>query len=166
MPFAVDDRVVHPLHGVGTVVRLAARRFEAGASRLYYEILLATGATLWVPVDSKGGGLRRLMGKGELARYRNLLSGQPKPLAADHKQRQWDVSARLRAGTLRARCEVVRDLTAYSWKKPLCQSSAVLLRRAQLALDEEWSAVAGIPVEEAARQIQDLLQKGRRAFER
>jgi len=164
MTFAVDDRVVHPLHGVGTVVRLAARQFDAGATRLYYEIALSKG-TIWVPVEGDAGGLRRLAAKGELARYRSLLSSRPAPLADDHRQREHDVSARLKLGTLRARCEVIRDLTAYAWRKPLCQSSAALLRRAQDALGEEWAAAAEVPVHEVSRQVQALLLEGRRAFE-
>ncbi len=164
MPFGINDRVVHPLHGVGTVVRLATRQFDAGATRLYYEILLSKG-TIWVPADGDAGGLRRLTSKGELARYRSLLSSRPAPLAADHRQREQDVSARLKGGTLRARCEVIRDLTAHAWHKPLCQSSAALLRRAHDALDEEWAVVAEVPVHEVTREVQALLLEGKRAFE-
>ena len=165
MTFVGNDRVVHPLHGVGTVVRLVTRRFEAGAGRQYYEIVLSKGATIWVPVDGDEGGLRRLIARGELERYRSLLSGRPSALATDHKQRQIEVAARLKPGTLRARCEVVRDLTAHSWKKPLCQSSAALLRKAQQALEEEWSVVADQPLHEVTRQIQALLLEGRRAYD-
>lgn len=163
MTFEVSDRVVHPLHGVGTVVRLVTRQFDAGTKRPYYEIALNKG-TIWVPADSDAGGLRRLAAKTELARYRSLLSSRPEPLAADHRQREQEVSARLKVGTLRARCEVIRDLTAYAWHKPLCQSSAALLRRAQEALDEEWAAATDLPVHEVSRQVQALLLEGRRTF--
>jgi len=164
MPFAVNDRVVHPLHGVGRVVRLATRQFDAGSTRLYYEITLTKG-TIWVPVEGSGRGLRPLTARGELGRYRSLLSSRPAPLATDHRQRQLEVSARLKAGTLRARCEVIRDLTAHAWHKPLCQSSAALLRLAHDALDEEWAVVDEVPVHEVTRQVQALLLEGRRAFE-
>jgi RNA polymerase-interacting CarD/CdnL/TRCF family regulator len=164
MTFEIHDRVVHPSHGIGTVVRLATRQFDAGATRLYYEIALSKG-TIWVPAEGDAGGLRRLTAKGDLARYRSLLSSRPAALAADHRQRQLEVSERLKGGTLRARCEVIRDLTAHGWHKPLCQSSAVLLRKAQEALGEEWAAAAEVPVHEVARQVQALLLEGRRAFE-
>jgi RNA polymerase-interacting CarD/CdnL/TRCF family regulator len=164
MTFAVNDRVVHAVHGVGTVVRLVPRQLDAGTTRLYYEVSLSKG-TIWVPVDGDTGGLRRLTAKGELAHYRSLLCSRPAPLAADHRQRHDEVAARLKAGTLRARCEVVRDLTAYAWHKPLCQSSAALLRNAQRALDEEWAAVTQLPVDEAVRQVQALLLEGRRVYE-
>jgi RNA polymerase-interacting CarD/CdnL/TRCF family regulator len=164
MTFAVDDRVVHPQHGVGRVVRLASRRFDAGTPRLYYEIALVKG-TIWVPVADSLSGLRRLTGSHELARCRSLLRGRPSRLAEDHRQRQLEVTHRLKAGTLRVRCEVVRDLTAHGWGKPLCQSSAALLHTASEALNEEWAAAEGTSVHDAAREIAGLLLEGRRVFE-
>lgn len=163
MPFAINDRVVHPQHGVGRVVKLESRRFDAGTAQLYYEIALAKG-TIWVPVDTRVGGLRPLTAKDELAHFRGLLRSRPAPLATDHRQRQLEVSERLRQGTFRARCEVVRDLTAHGWHKPLCQSSAVLLRMAVEALDEEWAAAEGLSVPEATRQVQALLLECKLAF--
>lgn len=163
MTFAINDRVVHPQHGVGRVVKLASRRFDAGTPRMYYEVALAKG-TVWVPVDQSKGGLRRLTTKDELARFRGLLRGQPAPLAEDHRQRQLQVSERLKQGTLRVRCEVVRDLTAHGWHKPLCQSSAALLHTAVEALHEEWAAAEGLSVMDAAREISGLLLEGKRAF--
>jgi RNA polymerase-interacting CarD/CdnL/TRCF family regulator len=164
MTFAVNDRVVHPQHGVGRVVKLASRRFDAGTPRLYYEIALVKG-TIWVPVADTLSGLRRLTGKDELTRCRALLRGRPSRLADDHRQRQLDILGRLKTGTLRVRCEVVRDLTAHGWSKPLCQSSAALLHLASEALNEEWAAAEGLSVHDAAREITGLLMEGRRAFE-
>jgi len=164
MTFTVDERVVHPQHGVGRVVKLASRRFDAGTPRMYYEIALVKG-TIWVPVADSLGGLRRLTSKDELARCRSLLRSRPMRLAEDHRQRQLEVSDRLKTGTLRVRCEVVRDLTAHGWSKPLCQSSAALLHMAGEALHEEWAAAEGVSVHDAAREIAALLLEGRRAFE-
>jgi RNA polymerase-interacting CarD/CdnL/TRCF family regulator len=164
MTFAIHDRVVHPSHGIGTVIRLVTRQFDVGATRLYYEIALRKG-TIWVPAEGDASGLRLLTTKGDLGRYRSLLSSRPATLAADHRQRQLEVSERLKGGTLRARCEVVRDLTAHAWHKPLCQSSANLLRKAQEALDEEWAAVSELPMHEVTHQVQALLLEGRRAYE-
>ncbi len=42
---------------------LATRQFDAGTTRLYYEITLSKG-TIWVPVEGSAGGLRPLTGQG------------------------------------------------------------------------------------------------------
>ena len=165
MPFRVDDQVVHPRHGVGRVVRLVSREFQPRAARMYYEIALANG-TIWVAVDEQSGGLRRLTRKDELAHYRGVLRSRPRPLSADHRQRQLEVMDRLQPGTLGARCEVVRDLAALGWGKPLNDGSAALLRSANDVLNEEWAAACGLSVANAAREVEALLQEGRRAFEK
>ena len=162
MPFQVNDQVVHPRHGVGRVVRLVSREFQPGAVRMYYEIALANG-TIWVPVEERTGGLRQLTRKDEMGRYRGLLKSRPRPLSSDHRQRQLEIMDRLQPGTLRARCEVVRDLAAMGWGKPLNEGSAALLRSVNDVLQEEWAAACGLPLSSAAQEVQDLLQEGRRA---
>ena len=163
MPFEIDDWLVHPQHGVGRVVKLERRQFGAGAARLYYEICMPKG-TIWVPVNGPASGLRRLTAKGDLAQYRGLLKGRPAALAKDHRQRQIDLAERLKDGSLRARCEVVRDLSAQRWNKPLNESNALLLRAAHEMVDEEWAAAQGLSRSEAAQEIDALLMEGRQTY--
>jgi CarD family transcriptional regulator len=163
MTFEVNDPIVHPQHGVGRVVRMEKRQIGAATAQLYYEIAISKG-TVWVPVNGPSTGLRRLTPKGELATYRGLLRGRPKPLADDHRQRQSDITERLRSGSFRARCEVVRDLSAHRWKRPLSESSAALFRTAHEMIDEEWAAAAGVTPAEAAQEIEALLLEGRQNY--
>jgi RNA polymerase-interacting CarD/CdnL/TRCF family regulator len=160
MPFEVKDWVVHSQHGVGQVVKLETREFAPGTARLYYEIALAKG-TIWVPVDGSPSSLRKLTAKRDLAQYRGLLKSAPTALAADHRQRQLELTERLRQGTFRARCEVVRDLTAHGWRRPLGEGSAALLRAAHEGLDQEWAAAEGLSLSEAAQEVNTLLSEGR-----
>jgi len=163
MPFEVDEGVVHPKHGVGRVVKLEEKQFGQGTPRLYYRVALSNG-TIWVPVDGHRGGLRKLTSKGDLARYRRLLRSRPTPLSPNHRQRQLELLERMKQSSFQARCEVVRDLAALSWHKPLGESSATLLRAAHGALDEEWAAVEGMSVHEAARVVEALLLEGKQAY--
>lgn len=163
MVFEVDDQVVHPKHGVGRVVRLEEKQFGQNAPLLYYRVALSNG-TIWVPVDRAGGGLRKLTSKNDLARYRGLLRSRPSPLSPNHRLRQLELLERMKQSSFKARCEVVRDLTALSWNKPLGESSSALLHAAHGALDEEWAAVTGVSVHEAAREVEALLLEGKRAY--
>ncbi len=163
MSFAVGDWLVHPQHGVGRVVRLKRRQFGAEESRVYYEISMPKG-TVWVPVDGASSGLRRLTPKSELAQYRGLLRGRPKALAKDYKQRQIDLAERLREGSFRACCEVLRDLSAHRWNKPLTESGALIFRTAHEKVYEEWAASDGITPAEAAQEIEALLLEAREAY--
>jgi RNA polymerase-interacting CarD/CdnL/TRCF family regulator len=70
---------------------------------------------------------------------------------------------RLKEGTLTARCEVVRDLTAFGWHKPLYGPIADFQRMVLDVLCQEWAAVKGIIQAEASHEIDGLLKKGRAA---
>ena len=126
MRFRANECLVHPQHGVGRVVKLEMRQFGPGVRQEYSEIAIPTGP-VWVPFDGPASGLRRLTAKGDLGRYRGVLRGRPTPLAADHKQRQIALVERLRESSFQARCEVVRDLTAHGWGKPLNESGGNIL---------------------------------------
>ena len=163
MPFKIDERVVHPTHGIGRVIEVESKQFGQSDEQLYYRIAISNG-TIWVPVDGSPGGLRKLTSKDELPRYRRLLRSRPTPLSPNHRQRQLELLERMKQSSFRARCEVVRDLAALGWRKPLGESSAVLLRAAHGALDQEWAAVEGMTVHEATREVEALLQEGKQAY--
>jgi RNA polymerase-interacting CarD/CdnL/TRCF family regulator len=165
MAIKVNDWAVHPQHGIGRVVKLEARHFDAGPERLYYQLAIPTG-TVWVPVEGYPGGLRELTAKGDLARYRGLLRSRPTPLAADHRQCQIALVERLKESSFAARCEVVRDLTAHSWHKALNESSGLMLRSARHALCAEWAAADGLSLNEATREVEALLLEGRKTYEK
>lgn len=165
IPFKIDEWVVHPQHGIGRVIKLETRQFAPGTARLYYEIALTKG-TIWVPVEAHANGLRKLTPKGDLARYRGVLKSRPKPLATDHRRRQLELTDRMKESSFGARCEIVRDLTAHSWPKPLGESSAGLLRLAHEVLDQEWAAADGLSLTEAAHEVQALLLEGRQKYEK
>ena len=165
MTFEVDDWVVHPQHGVGQVTKLEIRQFVSGSEQLYYKISIPNG-TLWVQVDGSSCGLRRLTSKGDLDKYRSLLKSRPTPLTADHRQRIIQLTERYRQGSFQARCEVVRDLTAFGWYKPLGEANATLLRVAQQALYQEWAKVEGLSLIEATREVEALLREGKQIHKR
>jgi CarD family transcriptional regulator len=166
MAFAVGDRVVHPLYGVGCVVNVDERQFEPGVSRRYYEVSIpGSTTTLWVPLDLSSSGLRKLTVKSEIARCRRILKSAPARLNDDPRMRQADLAAHLKLGTITAHCEVVRDLTAYSRHKPLSGTIAVFLRVAQDILCQEWAVVEEMTPQEAVVEIEALLEKSRQAIE-
>jgi CarD family transcriptional regulator len=160
MLFKVGDRVVHPQHGVGSVAKLEIREFVAGSTRPYYEIALPQ-TTLWVPLGLPTSGLRKLALKSEINRCRLLLKAPASPLSEDPRTRQAELVSHLKLGTLKSQCEVVRDLTAYGWHKPLSGAIAGFLKIVQEVLYQEWAVVEGIPVWQAAQEISALLEEGK-----
>jgi CarD family transcriptional regulator len=164
MTFEIGDRVVHPQHGVGQVVKLEDKEFETGVIRLYYEISMPGGSTVWAPVDLATVGLRKPAERREIARCRKILISRPAPLSDEARTRQANMLARLRQGTISTFCEVVRDLYAFGEHKSLYGTIAGFYRVTKDVLCQEWAAVEGITHLEAVGEIDALLEKGREAM--
>lgn len=163
MAFEVDDWVVHPQHGVGRVTKLEIRQFDSGTTQLYYKISIPNG-TLWVQVEGSSCGLRKVIAKGDLVKFRDILKSRPTPLTANLRQRQVELTDRMRQSSFQARCEVVRDLTALGWYKPLGEGNTTLLRVAQQALYQEWATAEGLSLMEATREVKALLTEGKHIY--
>lgn len=165
MPFEVDDVVVHPGHGVGRITRLVKQRFGEARERLYYEVAIQR-STVWVPVDAgTTSGLRSLTLQAELGRYRKTLKSRPTSLISDHRQRRTYLLSRLRIGSFQDVCDVVRDLAARGWQKPLNEMDSVMLRRTRDSLCEEWAASAGVSILQATQEVNALLLEGQQAYQ-
>ncbi|MGB7875234.1 MAG: CarD family transcriptional regulator [Anaerolineales bacterium] len=162
MVFKVGDRVIHPRHGLGQVTKLAVKQFVEGKKRPFYEIAFP-GSTLWVPLSLSTSGIRKLTVKSEITKCRRLLEAPAEPLNVDFRLRQAELNDHLKEGTLTAQCEVVRDLTAQGWQKPLSGAMVVFLKVAKDVLCQEWAAVEGMTTSEAATEIESLLEKGKLA---
>ena len=161
MTFHVDEQVVHPAHGVGRVIALVTRRFAEAEARQYYEVAL-TRSTVWVPVAAgPGNNLRALTPKDELAHYRDVLRSRPNSLIPDHRQRHLELASRLRPGLFQNLCEVVRDLSARGWVKPLNEKDAGALRKTRDDLCQEWAATSGVSITDAVEEVEALLREGR-----
>lgn len=165
MQFKIGDTVVHSAYGVGQIVNIEAKQFTAKVvESLYYE-LATPKCTVWVPVDAIASeGLRILTAQADLAHYAKVLTATPVPLTKDHRKRHLELTAGLKQGSFQVVCEVVRDLTACSWIKPLNWMDTASLRRARETLYQEWAASAGVATPEAMRVIEALLSEGRRAY--
>ena len=163
MKFDIGDKVVHPQHGVGYVADVEEKQFEPNTTRMYYVICIPN-TTLWVPVDLPTSGLRKLSVRSELDRCRMVLQSAPNPLKPD-RGLQGNLAGQINQGTIIAQCEVVRDLTAYGWRKPLFGPIADFQRMILNVLCQEWAVIEELPVGEASHEIGILLKKGRTAHE-
>jgi RNA polymerase-interacting CarD/CdnL/TRCF family regulator len=159
--YKVGDRVIHMAYGLGKIAALQSKQLFAGESRLYYEVVTAKN-TIWVPVDAATPTtLRPLTTKAELSKYADLLKSKPHPLNEDRRMRQTDLNERLKPGTFQAMCEIVRDLNALNWRKPLREADSALLRRVSETLSQEWAIVAGITPIAASQQIDALMAEAK-----
>ena len=156
--------MVHPVYGVGHVVRIEEKQFSEKRVRQYYKVILPK-LTLWIPVEAQATiGLRSVTARSDLDQYRNLLKSRPVPLKHNHAQRHVELASRLKEGSFQVMCEVVRDLTVSGWQKPLGRSDAVILQKTRERLLQEWAASAGVSTTEASKEVNTLLRATQPAY--
>ena len=164
MEFKSGDDVVHPDYGVGNIVRLEDRQLAESVMRQYY--VLAFGNMLvWSPVQANAASpLRRVTARQDLDHYRTLLKSRPTPLDRDYRKRRLDLQEHLAHGSFQEVCEVVRDLTALGWYKPIGEVDASVLKRARTMLWQEWATSTSQPLPAAIREVTDLLEAGKQTY--
>ncbi len=164
MEFRAGDTVVHPNHGVGSIVRVEERQLAETAMRRYYVLAIGT-TTVWVPVHADGPAiLRAVTAKQDLEQYRTLLKGRPATLERDYKKRRIDVNERLTHSSFQVMCEVVRDLTALGWYRSIGEIDSAVLKKVRDNLWREWAAATGLPMLEAILEVNALLLAGQVAY--
>lgn len=160
MQFQIGDRVVHPVHGVGTIKTFSKQLFLGEQAREYYQVMVGA-TTVWVPLNEQGSTvLRKIAAKGSLDECRRLLKRHPIPLDRDRKIRELELARLLKGKLLPALCETVRDLMAHSQQVPLGRTEGDLLKKTFKALCEEWAASDGVTAAIALGEIESLLQAG------
>jgi CarD family transcriptional regulator len=165
MEFKAGDYAVHPAHGVGHIERLEERQFAETETCLYVVLSIDKG-TVWVPVHEDGtSALRAVISKQELSQCRGVLKARPTPLERDRNKRRLGLLERLKLGSFRVLCEVVRDLSATGWHRPISEGDSALLLKVRQNLWNEWAAAAGVSLSEAIEEIDALLQAGRKVYD-
>jgi RNA polymerase-interacting CarD/CdnL/TRCF family regulator len=164
MPFKAGDFIVHPMYGVGNIVRLEEKCLVEDRPRWYY-VVAVDKSTVWVPADeNNAAGLRAITPKKDLDRYRVVLKGQPGSLERDHNKRRTLINERVKQGAFQSLCEAVRDLSAHSWKRPLSEADLTLLQRLSYRLYREWAASEEVSVLDATAEVQALLQEAKQIY--
>ncbi len=134
MQFNVGDVVVHPVYGLGHITAIEEKQFSGIKAALYYQIAFPR-STIWVPTKAQAAiGLRRVTAKKDLAAYRDIIKSRPVLLNDDISRQQIELTSRLQEGSFQTMCEVVRDLTAQGWQKPLSVTVKAILHKTHLRL--------------------------------
>jgi CarD family transcriptional regulator len=159
MHFQVGDKVVHPIHGVGTVKEFSKQLLTGEQAHEYYQVI-TMNATLWVPINDAGAvELRKVAPRESLGECRKLLRGHAIPFGQNRQMRQLEITKRLKGNLLPELCEMVRDLRARGKQKPLGLTEDKVLRKAYKALCDEWAAVDDVTVQKAVFEIESLLRE-------
>jgi len=158
--FRVGERLIHPVHGVGTVVAYEKGE-EEGATKEYYVIELDTpNGRLLTPVEeAEQLGLRKVVEKGDRPPLWKVFAGHPRKLSSHYRERQAEIAKRLRRGSFTEVGRVIRDLAWLDSQGGLNMSDRRLLKRAKIVLAEELAAAEEMEIDEALSQVESALEQ-------
>jgi CarD family transcriptional regulator len=158
MKFSVGDRVVHPHHGPGRIVGIERKELMDGTKRYYVIDIPEQALILQVPVRTVNVvGLRPAMPLSRLPQILRTLRSRPRRLPDDYKERQEEISAKLRTGRVMQLARIVRDLTWHGHRAHLTKRDTDLLKQGQAQLAAEMALVSGDKVSEASTLIESTL---------
>jgi len=159
MNFEPGEYLVHQKFGVGVIISIEEMNFTEAAPRLFYHVDFSK-ATVWIPVeDQPTAKLRRVVSKDHLPHYCSVLKSTPAVLDQDFRKRQYSLNTRASLGTFQESCEIIRDLNALSFTKPLNSFENRLFSRIWDALVLEWSTASGQSHSETIAMINNWLPK-------
>lgn len=160
--FKAGDAIVHPVRGVGVVVRVEEREWR-GSSDLYYriELLGQQGTSLMIPINTADTlGLRRAIPRSKLNQVWRVLCADPETLPANHKKRYELLKGKLHAGDVFQVAEVVRDM---AWRQQqegrLTTVGKRMYEEATVLLAGEIAAAQDIDLADAELQVRARLNE-------
>jgi CarD family transcriptional regulator len=157
MDFNVGDRVIHKAYGPGEILQLDEKQIS-GRTEKYY-IVQTNSLTLWVPASDEGvRSLRFVTPTGDFKKLFAILVEKGAELPEDRIERKTQLQERLRDGTLESVCQVVRDLNELGRKKKLNEYDSAIMGRAKSFLLNEWTIAFSVPLQQAERELQNLLK--------
>ncbi len=158
--YQVGDTIVHPVHGIGVLIRLD-EMIQGEQSHLYYVLAMPDKVTVWVPVDTAAQcGMRAVIpASGFAVATSRILSSAAQPLKEQAYERQAEIRERLNQGTLEAICSIVRDLTVRRSSQRLNENDARMLKRTRKLLLDEWVLVMDVLQHEAESHLSGMLQE-------
>ena len=157
MDFKVGDQGIHWSFGPGEIIQVDEK--EVSGRKDFYYIVQTHNLTLWVPVNGSGeGSLRFLTPRSEFDQLFEILTSPGGGLPEDRLVRKTMLTERLRDGRLDSICKVVRDLNFLSRSKKLNEYDNAILERDKISLLDEGSLAWSIPVQQAEKELHDLLK--------
>ena len=155
---ASDGWVVHLTYGIGEIKEVETRSI-AGEERRYYRVE-TRNSTFWMPVDTaENERVRPLASLSRIKRALRVLEQAPMKMASNHKERRKRIRENALDGSLRSDVRLIRDLYARQHQQGLNDTELESLQRMKARFLEEWALRAGIPVNEARKEIDSLLQE-------
>lgn len=143
-PFKLNEKIVYPTQGVGTIVEIKERKFK-DQNVLYYVIYLdISDMTIMIPVEKcKDLGLRAIVSPEEAQAALDMMGEAFEPVTSDWKLRYQTNSELLKKGAVTDIASIVRCLYHRSKIKELPILERKLYDSAKKLFEDELALALG-----------------------
>ncbi len=156
--FSKGDWIVHPNYGLGRIKKIERKRLD-GEKLKYYRVE-ADETAFWIPLDGiEESRVRKIISSAEFRKAMKLLKKPPKKMDANFKTRRKRINEVVSEGLLRPTIRLIRDLWGRNKRKGLSDTEKNSLRKIMDNFVEEWALAEGISEEEAATELNRLLDQ-------
>lgn len=156
--FKVGDKVVYPMHGVGSIDAIEKKVILGKRNQFYMVTIINSGMKVMIPVDkAKEIGLRSIISKREVNKVLELLKKKEVITEDDWKLRYQGNFDKVKSGSIYEVGEVARDLYRRGREKELSIMERKLYENAYQLVIHEIALAKNIDTEEAGNLVSEAL---------
>jgi len=153
--YEIGDRVVHPMHGAGTIAEIVEQKVSGKKAQYYLFNMIYGGMTLMIPVDnSEGVGVRPVCGDGEAYRIIDEIAVIELDENTNWNRRYRENMVRVKSGNLHDVAGVVKSLVLRERERGLSTGERKMLHSARQILVSELAMAIGNTI----KQTEDMLE--------
>ena len=148
--YSIGDKIVHPMHGAGTIESITTQTVNGNILEYYILKLPANNMTIMVPVSTCDKiGIRGVISRERADALFSLFSTIDIDVDTNWNKRYRDNIARIKSGDLDELVRVIKSLTYRDFKnglstgerKILHSAKQILLSELVLALEKDYNEV-------------------------
>ncbi len=156
--YKVGDKIVYPMHGVGTIEAIEKKVVLGKRTEFYMITIINNGMKVMIPVNNADEiGIRSIISKREIKKVLKILESPADKIEEDWKQRYQNNIEKVKSGSILEVAEVARDLFRRGSMKELSIMERKLYENAYQLVTYEIKMSKNIELEEAGNIVSEAL---------
>lgn len=156
--FSVGAKIVHPMHGAGTIQKIEEKKILGVVKQYYILKLPCNDMSVMIPVDAEASvGIRKIVDEETIKDAIRVLGQDSTKMDKNWNRRYRENMEKLKTGNILAVAEVVRNLMRVSREKNLSSGEAKMLANARQILISEIILSCRISQKEAEKLVEDAV---------
>lgn len=152
--YRVGDKVVHPMHGAGTIDSIVQRKIN-GQTKDYYLLSLSVGnMTVMIPTDNTDEiGMRPVISDAQAREFLAVIGQIEAEVIQNWNRRYRENMEKLKSGNIMEVARVIKGLMVREQQRGLSTGERKMLYTAKQILISELVLAQGLPYEDVEASV-------------